>query len=98
MLFKDRADGGRKLLPKLAKYRNKPNVVVIGLPRGGVVTAYEIAKGLHAPLEVTCPRKIEAPFSSELAIGAVGEFYFSFGQTSDEEVIRLLSEPSGSSS
>lgn len=73
MLFKDRADAGRKLLPKLSKYQNKPNVVVIGLPRGGVVTAYEIAKGLHTPLEVTCPRKIGAPFSPELAIGAVTE-------------------------
>ncbi len=73
MLFKDRADAGRKLLTKLSHYRDKPDVIVIGLPRGGVVTAYEIAQGLGAPLDVTCPRKIGAPFNPELAIGAVTE-------------------------
>lgn len=73
MIFRDRKEGGEKLVPKLAKYKEDPNTIVIGLPRGGVVTAFEVAKGLHLPLDVVCPRKIGAPFNPELAIGAITE-------------------------
>lgn len=73
MLFRDRKDGGKQLLPELLKYKEDPNAIVIGLPRGGVVTAAEIAEGLHLPLDVICPRKIGAPFEPELAIGAITE-------------------------
>lgn len=73
MIFSNRRDAGEKLVPELNKYRNDPNAVVIGLPRGGVVTAFEVAKGLHLPLDVVCPRKIGAPFNPELAIGAITE-------------------------
>lgn len=71
MIFHDRQDAGKKLAFLLKEYDRKKNAVVIGLPRGGVVTAFEIAQYLHLPLDVICPRKIGAPFNPELAIGAV---------------------------
>lgn len=72
-MFKDRQDAGQRLAKKLHHYRQCPDGVVIGLPRGGVVTAYEVAKELRLPLDVTCPRKIGAPFNPEFAIGAITE-------------------------
>lgn len=71
--FRDRTDAGKQLVPLLKKYSKDPNAIVIGLPRGGVVNAYEVATGLHLPLDVICPRKIGAPFNPELAIGAITE-------------------------
>ncbi len=73
VIFFDRKEAGKNLIPRLEKYRNDPNAVVIGLPRGGVVTAFEIANGLSLPLDVVFPRKVGAPFSHELALGAVTE-------------------------
>lgn len=70
-MFQNRQDAGKKLATALKKYRNKENVIVIGLPRGGVVTAFEVANYLHAPLDVICPRKVGAPLNSELALGAI---------------------------
>lgn len=78
-MFLDRHDAGKKLAASLAKYKGKSNVLIIGLPRGGVVLAYEVALFLHQPLDVICPRKIGAPDNPELAIGAItetGEGYF----------------------
>ncbi|MDP1834786.1 MAG: phosphoribosyltransferase family protein [Chlamydiales bacterium] len=72
MLFVDREDAGKKLASLVQEYADQ-NVIVLGLPRGGVVTAYQIARSLNAPLDVTCPRKIGAPWNPELAIGAVSE-------------------------
>ncbi len=69
--FKDRVDGGNKLAVLLAFYKNNPNTIVIGLPRGGVVTAYQVAYALNLPLDLVVPRKISAPTSSELAVGAL---------------------------
>ena len=69
--FKDRIDGGKKLAVLLASYKNNPNTIVIGLPRGGVVTAYQVAYALNLPLDLVVPRKISAPTSSELAVGAL---------------------------
>lgn len=73
MRFHDRKDAGKKLVPLLKKYANDPHAIVIGLPRGGVVTAFEVASGLHLPLDIICPRKIGAPFNPELAVGATTE-------------------------
>lgn len=73
MIFKDRSDAGRQLVPHLLKHQNAPETVVIGLPRGGVVNAAEVARGLNLPLDVIVPRKIGAPFQTELAIGAITE-------------------------
>lgn len=72
-MFYDRKDAGRQLVSCLEKYRNQPDTVVIGLPRGGVVTAYEVANDLGLPLDVIFPRKVGAPYSHELALGAVTE-------------------------
>lgn len=69
--FVDRKDGGKQLAQLLQNYKNQSNAIVIGLPRGGVVTAAAVAKELHLPLEIVVPRKIGAPFHEELAIGAV---------------------------
>jgi len=69
--FKDRIEGGKKLAVLLASYKNNSNTIVIGLPRGGVVTAYQVACALNLPLDLVVPRKIGAPTNSELAVGAL---------------------------
>lgn len=73
MVFRDRTDAGRQLAEHLLEYKDIPNGVVIGLPRGGVVLAVEVAKKLHLPLDIVCPRKIGAPMNPEYAIGAITE-------------------------
>lgn len=72
-IFKDRVDGARQLLDRLKKYKGKKKVVVLGLARGGVVTAAEIARELKVPLEVIVVRKIGSPFNPEYAVGAIAE-------------------------
>jgi predicted phosphoribosyltransferase len=67
--FADRADAGRQLAAKLAGRFDDP--VVLGLPRGGVAVAYEVARALDAPLDVVVARKLGAPYQPELAIGAI---------------------------
>jgi len=69
--FKNREDGGRKLVPFLEKYKKNPDAIVLGLPRGGVVTAYEIAKELNLPMDIIVTRKIASPMQPELALGAL---------------------------
>src|SRR6202049_636535 len=69
--FRDRVDAGRQLAGKLQSYSHDPAVVVLGLPRGGVPVAYEVAKALHAPLDVFLVRKLGAPGHRELAMGAI---------------------------
>ena len=73
MLFKDRRDAGKQLVPALSKYKDQPDVLVLGLARGGVVTAHEVALGLGTPLNVVVVRKIGAPGNEELALGAIAE-------------------------
>ena len=70
-MFKDRSDAGRQLAEKLALYRGK-EAVVLALPRGGVVTGFEIARVLSLPLDIVAVRKVGAPDNPEYAIGAVG--------------------------
>lgn len=72
-LFRDRLDAGRKLAEKLAPYGGQKNTIVIGLPRGGVVTASAVAKNLVLPLDIIVPRKIGHPFNPEYALGAISE-------------------------
>jgi predicted phosphoribosyltransferase len=69
--FLDRRDAGRQLARKLANYTDDPSVLVLGLPRGGVPVAYEVARALHAPLEVFMVRKLGVPDHRELAMGAI---------------------------
>lgn len=73
MMFLNRADAGQKLAQKLLKYRESSDIVVIGLPRGGVVVAAAVAAALDAPLDIIVPRKIGYPGNPELAIGAISE-------------------------
>src|SRR6266403_4318312 len=69
--FLNRTEAGRFLAEKLEKYANRNDVVVIGLPRGGVPVAYEVAKRLNAPLDVFIVRKLGVPGFEELAAGAI---------------------------
>jgi putative phosphoribosyl transferase len=71
MLFKDRADAGRRLAEELSGYSGRTDVIVLGLPRGGVPVAFEVAKGLKAPLDIFLVRKLGAPGQKELAMGAI---------------------------
>jgi putative phosphoribosyl transferase len=72
MAFLNREDAGRRLARMLSDHRGR-DTLVIGLPRGGVVVAYEVARVLGAPLDVWMVRKIGAPFQPELGIGAIAE-------------------------
>jgi putative phosphoribosyl transferase len=69
--FKDRPDAGRQLAQHLRAYANRPDTIVLGLPRGGVPVAYEVAKALNAPLDVFVVRKLGMPGHEELAMGAI---------------------------
>ena len=71
-MFRDRAEAGQKLADRLGQYDPK-QTVVIGLPRGGVPVAAEIARTLGAPLDLVFVRKIGAPGQPELAMGAVAD-------------------------
>ncbi|MCF2145025.1 phosphoribosyltransferase [Desmonostoc muscorum LEGE 12446] len=71
MLFKDRRFAGQVLARELAAYSNRSDVVVLGLPRGGVPVAFEVAKALNAPLDVLVVRKLGVPDQEELAMGAI---------------------------
>lgn len=70
--YDDRRAAGRALAERLAAYRDRDDVVVLGLPRGGVPVAYEVALALRAPLDVFAVRKLGVPGQEELAMGAIG--------------------------
>lgn len=69
--YPDRREAGRILAVRLERYREQPQVVVLGLPRGGVPVAYEVAHGLHATMDVFIVRKLGHPAHEEYAIGAI---------------------------
>ena len=69
--YSDRYDAGRKLAPLLGAYAGRADVLVLGLPRGGVPVAFEVAQALDAPLDVFIVRKIGVPGHEELAMGAI---------------------------
>jgi putative phosphoribosyl transferase len=73
MRFRDRTEAGRQLARALEKYYQAQNTVVLGLPRGGVVIAYEVANALDLPLDVFLVRKLGTPGQEELAFGAIAE-------------------------
>jgi len=72
MRFRDRSDAGRQLASRLLPLRGK-DAVVLGLPRGGVAVAAEVARALDAPLDVIVVRKLGVPAQPELGMGAIGE-------------------------
>ncbi|MGA8142479.1 MAG: phosphoribosyltransferase [Candidatus Acidiferrales bacterium] len=69
--FKDREEAGRLLAQRLAAYKARPDVIILGLPRGGVAVAHEVAEALEAPLDVFVVRKLGVPGFEELAMGAI---------------------------
>ena len=69
--FRDRVEAGRMLAGQLESYSGRPDVLVLGLPRGGVVVAYEVAQKLEVMLDVFLVRKLGVPRHEELALGAV---------------------------
>ncbi|MBN2155514.1 MAG: phosphoribosyltransferase [Candidatus Lokiarchaeota archaeon] len=73
MRFENRREAGKRLAEKLDKYRGKKDTIVLGLPKGGVPVAYEIAQRLSLPMDIVLIKKISHPQSPEFAIGAVGE-------------------------
>ena len=84
MRFRDRSDAGRRLASRLQFLRNE-DVVVLGLPRGGVPVAAEVARALGAPLDVILVRKLGVPAQPELGLGAIGE---SEARVINPEVVR----------
>ncbi len=72
MTYRDRYDAGRRLAARLAHHAGDPSVLVLGLPRGGVPVAAEVANALGAPLDVYVVRKLGVPDQRELAMGAIG--------------------------
>ena len=71
MTFRDRIDAGRQLATRLDSYANRDDVIVLGIPRGGVTVAFEVAQALEAPLDIFLSRKLGVPGHEELAFGAI---------------------------
>src|SRR5437868_9038705 len=85
--FPNRAEAGRLLAEKLSKYSGRGDVIVLGLPRGGVPVAYEVAKSLRVPLDVFIVRKLGVPGFEELAAGAIASGGV---RVLNEDVLRAL--------
>jgi len=90
MVYLDRIDAGRKLAARLTAYADHSDVVVLGLPRGGVPVAFEVAQALHAPLDVFVVRKLGVPGHEELAMGAIATGDV---RVLNDDVIRMLNVP-----
>jgi len=88
--FRDRSDAGRQLAAKLAPYADRPDVLVLALPRGGVPVGYEVARELGAPLDVFLVRKLGVPGHEELAMGAVATGGV---RVLNDQVVRALGIP-----
>jgi putative phosphoribosyl transferase len=71
MIYRDRAEAGKKLAKHLKDYAHREDVLVLALPRGGVPVAFEVANALHAPLDIFLVRKLGVPGQEELAMGAI---------------------------
>ncbi len=86
-LFRDRRDAGRRLAHALNQYAGRTDLLVLALPRGGVPVGYEVAKSLHAPLDVIMVRKLGVPGQEELAMGAIASGGI---RVLNEEVVNAL--------
>ncbi len=100
MLFKDRRFAGQVLARELTAYANRPDVLVLGIPRGGVPVAFEVAKALNAPLDILVVRKLGVPDQEELAMGAIAsggvriinEYIISLVKISNEVIARVAAQ------
>ena len=90
MIFANRTEAGRSLAWRLEEYANRDDVVVLGIPRGGVPVAFEVAEELHLPLDVFLLRKLGVPGHEELAFGAIASGGI---RVLDRQIIRALSLP-----
>ncbi|HEV3117158.1 MAG TPA: phosphoribosyltransferase [Gemmataceae bacterium] len=90
MVFHDRSDAGQFLAEKLQAYTDPPDVLVLALPRGGVPVGYEVARALHAPLDVYLVRKLGVPGHEELAMGAIAS---SGVRVLNQDVVKALDIP-----
>ena len=88
--FRDRFDAGRRLATVLQPYVGRPNLLVLALPRGGVPVAYEVARQLHAPLDLMLVRKLGVPGHEELAMGAIAAGGV---RVISDDVVRALAIP-----
>lgn len=91
MIFANRAEAGRSLAWRLEKYAQRDDVIVLGIPRGGVPVAFEVARVLRAPLAVFLLRKLGLPGHEELAFGAIASGGV---RVLDRQILRTLSIPS----
>src|SRR6266550_2257247 len=91
--FLDRTEAGRVLAEKLKTYADRPDVVVLALPRGGVPVAFEVAKKLNAPLDVFLVRKLGVPGHEELAMGAIAS---GGARVLNESIVKSLRIPPAS--
>src|ERR687895_766955 len=71
MIYRDRSDAGRILATKLSRFKDRDDVLVLALPRGGVPVAFEVAQALATPLDIFLVRKLGVPGHEELAMGAI---------------------------
>jgi putative phosphoribosyl transferase len=71
VVYRNRSEAGKYLASQLAKYSDRDDIMVLALPRGGVPVAFEVAKALHAPLDIFLVRKLGVPGHEELAMGAI---------------------------
>jgi predicted phosphoribosyltransferase len=90
MVFRDRTDAGRQLADRLMAYQDQPDVLVLALPRGGVPVGYEVARALHAPLDLFLVRKLGVPGHEELAMGAIATGGV---RVLNDDVLRILPIP-----
>lgn len=88
--FRDRYEAGERLAARLVEYRNRRDVLVMALPRGGVPVAYAVAKALAVPLDVIVVRKLGLPGQPELAMGAIASGRV---RVLNPEVVRFLRIP-----
>jgi putative phosphoribosyl transferase len=92
MRFVDRLDAGRVLASRLSAYADRPDIIVLALPRGGVPVGFEVARALHAPLDVLLVRKLGVPGQEELAMGAIASGGI---RVLNRDVVEGLRIPSG---
>src|SRR5213595_1978353 len=88
--FPNRAEAGRLLGLKLSKHAGRDDVIVLGLPRGGVPVAYEVARALRVPLDVFIVRKLGVPGHEEYAMGAIASGGV---RVMNEKIVQLLGIP-----
>jgi putative phosphoribosyl transferase len=92
MIYRDRMEAGKRLAERLADYADRPDVLVLALPRGGVPVAFEVAEALRAPLDIFLVRKLGVPGHEELAMGAIATGGV---RVLNEDVVSYLRVPGG---